>query len=760
MIVALLILNLFGNTLAQDTRCNGVPSTNWSCCDGESPCEVGGGDCDRDSDCLGSLQCGNNNCQGDFSGDGSNWASNADCCYDIANQCTGSPSTDWNCCSESFPCAQGGGDCDNDDQCQGSLVCGADNCARDFSSNGHNPNWATGADCCRETNSYVKSSNQGACCVSSNEQHEGCVIHSTYADVSEQICKRACDNDAFCKGYSISDVNGGMFCRLATSPSQCPHNWDTITGGNAPLNPTAACVSSFSGCYVKQNANIPVTLPTTPMVTTTTEATTGASGNCIYSTNEACEGNAVGRYPAADGDLDACIRYQQDNGRSFAVYWANKCYGSRTCNNPYSLSGTVNYEVQYCTETPTETTTETVTETTSQPGPAPSLTIDCSSPFEEVLTPGTVIMSPNYPNNYNNSADCQVTIRFANSPTVLIEFDPIFNIESHASCGWDYLEARDGPDASANRIGAKLCGTTAPTPVQSTGNSMTLIFHTDGSVTKTGFKITANPAGPAPTTTPGPTLPPPSSANCGIKPNRIIGGGEAGPYSLPWQVALVEPGNDDPFCGGTLISDRHVLTAAHCTGRNGGVWDVMVGEHDTTSSSDGTRHTKCRLQDHPQYDSPSPINNDFSIVTLSQPVTIGTRANYACLPTSALAGNFLDDKTMTVSGWGRNNPPGNSSPARLYKVDLPGLSNSACSQLDFLRLPITSRMLCAGRHENNPVGACHGDSGGPLTYNDNGRVTLVGAVSWGNPSCVGTTVFARVTEVLPWIQEQMRQPCQ
>ena len=104
-----------------------------------------------------------------------------------------------------------------------------------------------------ETNSYVKSSNQGACCVSSNEQHEGCVIHSTYADVSEQICKRACDNDAFCKGYSISDVNGGMFCRLATSPSQCPHNWDTITGGNAPLNPTAACVSSFSGCYVKQN---------------------------------------------------------------------------------------------------------------------------------------------------------------------------------------------------------------------------------------------------------------------------------------------------------------------------------------------------------------------------------------------------------------------------------------------------------------------------------------------------------------------------
>ena len=46
---------------------------------------------------------------------------------------------------------------------------------------------------------------------------------------------------------------------------------------------------------------------------------------------------------------------------------------------------------------------------------------------------------------------------------------------------------------------------------------------------------------------------------------------------------------------------------------------------------------------------------------------------------------------------------------------------------------------------------------GPLTYTDGGITTVVGAVSWGNPSCLGTTVFARVTEVLPWIEEQMRQ---
>ena len=49
---------------------------------------------------------------------------------------------------------------------------------------------------------------------------------------------------------------------------------------------------------------------------------------------------------------------------------------------------------------------------------------------------------------------------------------------------------------------------------------------------------------------------------------------------------------------------------------------------------------------------------------------------------------------------------------------------------------------------------------GPLTYYDGGRETLVGAVSWGRRTCFGPTVFARVTEALPWIQEKMRQSCQ
>ena len=65
---------------------------------------------------------------------------------DPSRDCRGSPSTDWNCCSDAFPCMEGQGDCDEDSQCEGDLTCGADNCLSDFSTS--SSNWVTGADCC------------------------------------------------------------------------------------------------------------------------------------------------------------------------------------------------------------------------------------------------------------------------------------------------------------------------------------------------------------------------------------------------------------------------------------------------------------------------------------------------------------------------------------------------------------------------------------------------------------------------------------
>ena len=177
------------------------------------------------------------------------------------------------------------------------------------------------------------------------------------------------------------------------------------------------------------------------------------------------------------------------------------------------------------------------------------------------------------------------------------------------------------------------------------------------------------------------------------------------PYSLPWQVGLVAIGGNRPFCGGTLIGPKHVLTAAHCTSSSN--FDIIVGEHRITDSSDGTRHKVCKAVKHENYNSQT-INNDFSIVHLKEAVTFYTRAKPACLPTASMGGDFLAGKTMTVSGWGALSQ-GGSSPSVLHSVGVPGITKSLCKSKYG---GITDSMLCAGDVANGGIDSCQGDSGG------------------------------------------------
>ena len=119
-------------------------------------------------------------------------------------------------------------------------------------------------------------------------------------------------------------------------------------------------------------------------------------------------------------------------------------------------------------------------------------TIDCESPYDEVTIPGTMIISPDYPNDYDNSKECQLTITFATNAIVSLTFED-FNVEVDSSCDYDYLALHDGNSISSPIIGTKLCGTIpAGTTMNSTGNVITLHFYSDDSVSATGFRIKAD----------------------------------------------------------------------------------------------------------------------------------------------------------------------------------------------------------------------------------------------------------------------------
>jgi len=256
-------------------------------------------------------------------------------------------------------------------------------------------------------------------------------------------------------------------------------------------------------------------------------------------------------------------------------------------------------------------------------------------------------------------------------------------------------------------------------------------------------------AAPATTANPGPVVTAaPGTCQCGVKGGsangRIVGGQETEVHEYPWQVGLVSRNGRSPWCGGTLISSTHVLTAAHCTdGSAASSIRVILGEHNI-ADSDFNRVDVAEIINHPNYDS-STTDNDYAILRLANPVTFTNEVSPACLP--ADLSNTFAGVLATVTGWGTLSS-GGSQPTVLQEVDVTVTTNAVCNNAYG---SITANMICAA---DSGKDSCQGDSGGPMIAPENGRQALIGVVSWGR-GCAWEGfpgVYARVTEKMDWIK--------
>jgi len=236
---------------------------------------------------------------------------------------------------------------------------------------------------------------------------------------------------------------------------------------------------------------------------------------------------------------------------------------------------------------------------------------------------------------------------------------------------------------------------------------------------------------------------------------RVVGGEDASLNEFPSIVSVQVRSNH--MCGGSLIAQNWVLTAAHCVSDPGVTPDrVFMGSNDLNDRRNGEVFRITQIIIHPGYGEDSPVSHDFALLKLHQ------NARFPIVELSDGNRDELEFNQLTVAGWGATLEDGFGSDT-LQRVDLPFINAQACKGMMLENAPnyvqfIDNSMFCAG-FDNGGKDSCQGDSGGPLYYWDDQKNEYIqaGVVSWG----IGCArkglpgMYGDVSKVRSWIFESI-----
>ncbi|XP_066157138.1 CLIP domain-containing serine protease B4-like isoform X2 [Euwallacea fornicatus] len=242
--------------------------------------------------------------------------------------------------------------------------------------------------------------------------------------------------------------------------------------------------------------------------------------------------------------------------------------------------------------------------------------------------------------------------------------------------------------------------------------------------------------------------------------NRITHGKKTALEEFPWMALVAYNSSDSGIeyrCGGTIIHERFILTAAHCI-LNTTLLGIRLGEYDLSTTKVDCDDTYCSspVQDfyiadiavHPKYN-PRTHENDIALVK------IDGVANFTPL---AEINDDLTGKFAIVAGWGITEDDIHSSV--LLKASVPVLPERACSEIYQRYLSVTSDQICAGGYKGRD--SCAGDSGGPLMYTGliegSPKFIQYGIVSFGPRKCGSEGkpgIYTRVKSHLWWILDNI-----